>query len=107
MTVAVTVNTSRRIRIVAHTQFTQTSGAAGTGTIAIKEGATQLTQSNFFLAGAGLWAAPECSVILTPTAATHTYKLAAHTNTGTVVMTMSAASTYPAYILVEDLGPAS
>lgn len=44
--------------------------------------------------------------VVTPTAASHTYKLrAARSNTGTV--TMEAGATFPAFILVEDLGPAA
>jgi hypothetical protein len=45
------------------------------------------------------------SVILTPTAASHTYKLSAKRASGTGNVTMVASADSPAFILVEDIGP--
>lgn len=104
LTVAVTVGASRRIRIVAKAAF-QTSVGGDTARLDIKEGGTilgsaqQLIQSsNYFF---------DASVILTPSTGAHTYKLTATRSLGTGVLTLNAASTNPAYILVEDIGPAA
>jgi hypothetical protein len=42
--------------------------------------------------------------ILTPSTGSHTYKLSAERPQGTANITMQAGSTFPAFILVEDVG---
>jgi hypothetical protein len=69
----------------------------------IREGATSLQIVNVACAtSAGFYAV--ASVILTPSAAAHTYKLSAQRQGGTGNITMNAAAATPAYILVEDIG---
>lgn len=104
LSAAVTVGTSRRIRIsfqclIAH------NVASDMSRVSIKEGATLLTlaQSSLpdtnanFLCG---------SVVLTPSAGAHTYKLTAKRDSGSGITTVSADAAFPAYILVEDIGAA-
>lgn len=104
LTVTVTVRSGSRIRITARCMFTCTSGSNLIGTLAIKESATVLSQSNFTIPGAGLWDTPIAIAILTPSAGAHTYKLSVHTDAAANVMTLSAAATFPSFILVEDIG---
>lgn len=104
LSVTVTVNSSRRIGISTRVAY-QASAAAAAVTVNIKEGATYLT---FGQAAAGTSAAfaetLSAMVVLTPTAGSHTYKLSMSGGSST---TMVASATLPAFILVEDLGPAS
>jgi hypothetical protein len=43
------------------------------------------------------------SAIISPTAGTHTYKLTLHKEAGGGSVTLAASSTYPSFILVEDI----
>jgi hypothetical protein len=105
LSVAVTVGTNRRLRITGKVNFTSTVANDG-AKLRIQESATVLNAAdNTTPTGAGgvfIFA----SAVLTPTAGTHTYKLTlARTGTGT--LTMNASATEAAYLLVEDIGPAS
>jgi hypothetical protein len=100
----VTVNTSRRIRI---STFCTIQGSAG-GDLArldIKEGATILNsfQGRLETSGIGF----QCSVVLLPSAAAHTYKLTVTRTVGAGTVQLSASATAPAYLLIEDLGPSA
>ena len=107
LSVAVTVNTSRRIRISCQATTTADSGSPVLR-LKIKEGATQLTQlvREQSATSGGSSGQTVCGAVwLTPSSGSHTYKLAfqAATATGGIF----ASSTEPAWIGVEDLGPAS
>jgi hypothetical protein len=108
---AVTVNTTRRIRISVSLQVAGESAALGD--IFIREGSTSIKKSRYqFATGSGT-----CSVsmwtILTPSAGSHTYKVSAQRATGTVahnILASSGASATdfgPAELVIEDIGPAS
>jgi hypothetical protein len=102
----VTVATGRRIRVSAYA-ILRSGTSATNGSLLIREGSTTLvdTLSNIHL-GAGSAQVPwDASVILTPSAGAHTYKLSTNfsVNTNNEVR---ASTTNPAYILVEDIGPA-
>jgi hypothetical protein len=99
----VTVISGHRIRITGHVSYSQSS-ASGIARLRIKESTTQLADS-LFSATNGSYYSVEASVCLTPSAGSHTYKLAMTTSPG--AGTMEAGATYPAYILIEDLGVAS
>ena len=75
--------------------------------VAIKEGATDLHRNEAVVVVSGT-ASVGCagSVVITPTAGSHTYKLAASRAAGTGNIQVTAAATYPAHILVEDIGDA-
>ena len=103
LTVTVTVGSGRRIQITAIALFQD--GTIDTQVImSIQEGATVLQQAAIERGRCGLLTrrSTPWSVILTPTAGVHTYKLTAQVPAGTVQMT--AAATTPAFILVEDIG---
>lgn len=106
LTVLVTVGTSRRIKITGRALAADTNGLEVISLI-VKEGATQLTTfrsgSTVSTIAHGLVA----EVVLTPSAGAHTYKLAMARQSGTGTVTMIATATVPAFILVQDIGPAS
>lgn len=91
-----------RVRISAHCIFQQQT-STGSTSLFINEGATALQQT-IYTATAGSFLTCHAAVIVVPSAASHTYKLQAKTTAGTT--DLNAAATFPAFILVEDLGPA-
>lgn len=106
LSVAVTVGTGRRIRITGQGLIrTITTGGRAVGFI--KEGSTYL----------GRWGGVQIdtvnefdtlvgSAVLTPTAGAHTYKLSLLKEAGGNTLSLFAASDFPAFILVEDIGAA-
>lgn len=71
----------------------------------IQEGATILEEVYQGLQGVSFDQAVQGAVILTPSAAAHTYKLTAQRIAGTGTLTMDAgAGTFVDWILVEDIG---
>jgi hypothetical protein len=100
---AVTVNVpaGRRIRITGYTLFSRTVGD-GTVSLRIREGATQIHQTDEASYGTDA-ATAQVVAILAPTAGTHTYKLTMQRPTGSGTVAAVASSIYPAYILVEDI----
>lgn len=103
LTVTVTVNTSRRIMVSAFVQVTRTV-ADGSTNLFIKEGAAHLQEAD--PDAETLWPVA-VSVVLTPSAGSHTYKLALARGTGTGTVGITADTGRPNYIYVTDVGPAS
>ena len=106
LTVAVTVGAGRRIRVTASV-LVYGSVVSDEFIVNIKEGATVLQRAGYdSLTGAGTSrpTSVERSVVLTPSAGSHTYKLSLLRNQGTGSLTSSAGTTFPAFILVEDIG---
>lgn len=99
LSVTVTVGTSRVVRVSTFGLLLKQTGA-GIVTTRIKESTTALALTNT-TQGIGAYAAMVASVILTPSAGSHTYNvtLAATPNTVDLVAVH-------AYILAEDIGPA-
>lgn len=102
LVVTVTVPAGRRLRITGYGFFTSTAAAAARFVI--------LDETNAFLSDSGAdmsttaAQAVTATAIVSPTAGTHTYRLAFRTNTGT--LTFGGYSTIPGFILVEDItGP--
>lgn len=102
LTVTVNVPAGRRIRITSRAYFTSTT-SDGDAHVGIFEGAFQLTESRGFVGGTTQPFAAEPAIILSPSAGTHTYKLAAKRVTGTGTLTNNAWDNGPCYILVEDI----
>jgi len=101
LSVTVVVPTGKRyIRISCYVQGTSTDGPRNID-ININESSTQLQTERIQVYGAGAVVSFMPSVILIPTAGSHTYKLQGTANGGT--FTLSAGSTHPNYILVELL----
>lgn len=102
LSIGVTVAASRRIKVTAKFVTSQQTSIA-IQTMRIQEGGTEL-QRSVSSPGVGEFVSTLLVAFLTPSAGAHTYKLTAGTSAGT--MTVEAAATYPAFILVEDIGPA-
>lgn len=104
--VTLTPNSSRRLKITGQI-LAQASGSAARAILLILQDGTQVgpagQQRMETTASAG-----QCTVrtsaIITPTNASHTYKLQAQAGTGTINV---ASDTQTAWILVEDIGPAT
>lgn len=104
LTATVTVNSGERIKITAHIR------AAGTNNdniaeLHIQEGGTVLALDRVYLGStaSGLKTL-HAEVVLTPTAASHTYKLTLEMSTGAGSVSLAAGATFPAFILVEGIG---
>lgn len=104
LSVTVIVGAGRRILISCMTPFDRTV-ADGLTRIHIKEGATNLQNLDGFVRAATEGAiALQGSVVLTPSAGTHTYKLSIERLSGTGTTRLVLAVGQPAHILVEDIG---
>lgn len=103
LTVTVTVPVGRKIRITGHCGEVDNDATAGSVVGRIKEGATTLGLFAANTLGASVAVCLDASVIITPTAGTHTYKLSLHKNVGAGTLTLGANSSQPAFILVEDI----
>lgn len=103
LSVTVTVNTNRRIKIWAYVPVNPSTSTTR-GSIRIKESTTQLTRADFH-ANAAATMALAAMVTLTPTAGSHTYKVAVAAPSGTI--DVSPSTTAPAIIYVSDEGPAT
>lgn len=104
LSVAVTVGTGRRIKITGSIGVVSTV-ADDAIRVSIQEGATILQlrdvvhrNNNATVLEMEPW------VTLTPSAGSHTYKLALERLQGTGDVTMNAGATFPALLLVEDIG---
>jgi hypothetical protein len=103
LTVTVTVGANRRIRVTGDASLVS-NGSSAEGRI--KEGVTILGRFGRLAPPATSDLARQSgSVVLTPSAGSHTYKLTVLGTTPGVEIMCSAQE--PAFILVEDLGPAS
>lgn len=105
LTVTVTTNTSRRIKISGKCEMSSTQ-LGDAMTLNIKESTTVLQRAVKQAFGAGQSQTLTAACVLTPSAGSHTYFLSASCSGGGTGQ-MNAAATYPAFILCEDLGPAS
>jgi hypothetical protein len=102
LTVTVTpAAAGRRLRITGYAILEQRT-SAGLVFLTVMEGATQLNEALFSASAADTFYTCVAQAIVTPTLASHTYKLQAKTSANTV--DMQASATLPAFILVEDIG---
>lgn len=106
LTVTVTVGSNRRIKITGHIRVngSTTDNVAG---LRIKESTTTLQLASTYNPGTSSHTTLIGQVVLTPSAGSHSYKLSLETLTGGGNVSLEASATNPAYILVEDMGPAS
>jgi hypothetical protein len=103
LTTTVTVGTSRRIKITS-LGLLQVDTAAAPVELISSEGATQLQTVGVSNPKVTSYDTLGGVVILSPSSGSHTYKLRAKCAGGTA--TLIAGATYPAFILVEDIGAA-
>ena len=107
LSVAVTVNTSRRIRAHAYFPSWLSTVNGDNASLLIMEGATQLTLKRGAAVSSGTGDfGIEATWIGIPSAGSHTYKVQFVRVSGTGTLTVGASSTQPAFLLVEDIGPA-
>lgn len=107
LSVTVTVGTSRQIKITGQVRSFSSTTADDRVIFSIRESSTTLNQV-LLLSDPGGGNAGSGGVVqwtLSPSAGSHTYKLSAESADGGTV-TMNASSTFPAFILVEDIGTA-
>lgn len=102
LTVTTTVTAGRRIKVTGRVNGSS-SVANDVINLSIFEGATELQQSRVHVTVALANATLEPSVVLSPSAGTHTYKLTMSRFSGTGNINMAASSVRPAYILIEDI----
>ena len=102
LTVTLTLSASRRIRITGQTLVTA-SGTGNAAAIYIREGSTDL--ANVTTPVTNAWSTGfSIATHQSPSAGSHTYKLSYAFTGGTGTMNASAGA--PAFISVEDIGPA-
>ncbi|HEY5667894.1 MAG TPA: hypothetical protein VIR03_01890 [Candidatus Saccharimonadales bacterium] len=99
----VTVPANHRIRISTMNRLygSTVGGVPGTR---IMEGATQLQDCLYHIQTPLQGDTLPCSVILTPTAGSHTYTVQLYLEAGSGTVSSGPAATAPAYMLVEDIG---
>lgn len=108
LTVTVDVPAGRRIRITGSVQWTGDGTNDARTELRIYEDATTLRtiRGHVHTASSGQLNTAEGAVTVTPSGGAHTYKLTGAASASTGSIDMGASTTVPAYILVEDLGPA-
>lgn len=104
LSIAVTVGTGRRIKISSEAFFLN-DATAGQAALKIFEGAATLQDRPTGMI-ANENGSIHASVILTPSAGAHTYKIRATKFIGAGTVSFGASATQPAYILAEDIGAA-
>jgi hypothetical protein len=105
LTVTVEVAASRRIEVSTKIN-SQPSTNDNAAVLRIKESTTNLQLISLVLGRTNASETLAGSVILTPSAGSHTYKLSLQMAVGTGTVDLIASSTNPAFILVKDIGPA-
>lgn len=104
LTVTVTVGTNRLIQITGFGSISTTAND-NNGSLYVRESSTQLARSQQWLDNTLVPTGTYVACLLNaPSAGAHTYKLSLE---ATASAGLEAASTRPAFILVEDLGPSS
>lgn len=104
LSIAVTVGTSRRIRVTGKI-YANASAAVLAAELTIRESSTTLNGAKLLYETASQDQAMIAQWVGTPGSGSHTYKLSLAASASTI--NMAASATVPAFILVEDIGPAS
>lgn len=102
LSVTVTVPSDRRIRITGETNFVS-SVANDYVELKIQQDGVQVQAGGVTIDTANISMKLPISVVLTPSAGTHVYKLRAVRGAGTGNVQLVAGATFPAHILVEDI----
>lgn len=108
LSVTVSVGESRRIRISSQITLVGDGTASQRGALRIKESTTELQRARGIVgtASAELVVTITSGVVLTPSSGSHTYKLTLEPEVGGTEVASAAAASIPAFVLVEDIGPA-
>lgn len=102
LSATITVPAGRRIRISGKALF-QFSTTGDLGDLSIYEGGTRLNVSRITGQPGAKNLAVAVETVITPSAGTHTYKLATVIETGVGTITVTATASAPAFLLVEDI----
>lgn len=105
LTLTVTAGTSRRLMATGYCRATQNTTSGATSALAIRNGSSTTLAQSAITNDAGYTMQHTAMRVETPSSGSNTYKLSLSTTGGTV--DLIATSTGPAFILVEDIGPAS
>lgn len=105
LAVTVTLLEGRRYRVSGVVNLRSTSANDRCGAL-IREGETTLYVSQVTVTAANTGFGCPLSVILTPSAGSHTYKIAIYRVAGSGNVSVMGAAIYPSYIMVEDIGAA-
>ena len=106
---AVTVGTNRRIRITGQVLFENANATARRVFLIINEGGTQLIFATGNVNATGndnRFMTVVVSIVLTPTAGSHTYKLRGSSSGFNVVANSNGDGSNPGFLLIEDIGAA-
>lgn len=104
LAVTITPAAGRRIRVTVDAGVRSTV-PSDNAELRIQEGATVLARRSVRLAGSADDYSLHFSVVLTPTAAAHTYKVTGIRTSGTGNILVDGDPTHPSYIMAEDIGP--
>lgn len=105
LSVAVTVETSRRVRVTGYAARIDGTSAGDLFSLQIAEGGTTLNEAGVIM-GTTFGDGVTAMAVLTPSAGEHTYKLVLARASGAGTATLIASANRPAFILVEDIGAA-
>jgi hypothetical protein len=108
MSQAVTVGTSRKIKITFTWPRIGSSTSNDVARLRIKEGSTQLHCVDLVnnVASVNENGGTMMTVLSAPSAGSHTYKISAERTVGTGTVTIVANTDAPMQLLIEDIGPA-
>lgn len=108
VTVTVTANAGRRLKITGYSSGILATNVDTVSQLSIYEGSTSLSYARTPTAFASLsYNGPVTAVaIVTPSTGSHTYKLRVGRVAGSGTITVACDVDRPAFILVEDIGPA-
>jgi len=105
VSVTFTAVEGRRYKVTGHT-FCAATGAGNSVAVELREGSTRLVAGGQYLAAAGVGYGCDTSVVLTPSAGSHTYSLVVFQTVANGTVSANAAADAPTFILVEDIGDA-
>lgn len=108
VTVTLTLNANRRIRVTGYTSGFLMTSATGVAQLSVYDGAGQIAYARVpcAIANVSMNPAAVAVAVVTPGAGSHTYKLRASLVTGSGSVTIAADVDRACFILVEDIGPA-
>ncbi len=104
LSLTITYVANRRVKVTGEGQYQNNTNNEFTK-VYIREASVTLTARNFYTAVTLINNGFHVEHILTPTAGARTYKLSANRSSSSGTTALIAASTEPAFIRIEDIGP--
>lgn len=109
LSVTVDVAANRRIKITGYAHFISVSSLDERGRLRIRDGTNStlnFANSDFLHSSENQGEDLVVIAVITPASGSHTFKLSAERIAGGTAIEMDASSIHPAFILIEDIGPA-